>query len=394
VLVVVLCVVGLLAAYAPAAGARSYAPGRGKAFHGGTGGYTERDIRAFAHRSGRRPAVYQYFFTPDWAHPGRASLHWQKHLLLKTARQGARPILHLSTARGGHGGSVVTPRGLARGQGDTYLKALALLIARSHQVVYVRLMAEMNNFNNPYCGVTSSGASRGRFHSPRAYRQAWRRSALILRGGRVRKINRKLRRLHLPRVRTRLGTLPRTRVSLMWNPFTAGLPNVPGNSPGRYWPGGRYVDWVGTDIFANSPNFGGLNRFYRDRRWRRKPFMLGEWALWGQEDPGFVRRIFAWMAHHRRAKMQVYNQGAHGPRLLALRYYPRSARELRRRARSRRYAAYPPELRNKRRPPPPANEPAPPPGDTPPASQPGSSGGEPLPQKPLDPLLKLLLPGL
>ncbi len=46
------------------------------------------------------------------------------------------------------------------------------------------------------------------------------------------------------------------------------------------------MDWVGTDLFANSPNFSGLWRFYRDRRWRRKPFMLGEWALWGPGGSG------------------------------------------------------------------------------------------------------------
>ncbi len=386
---VVLCVVGILAAAAPAAAGRAYAPKPGKAFHGGTGGYTEGAIRAFARRSGRRPAVYQYFFTPGWRRPGRASMHWQRHLLLKTARQGARPILHLSTARGGHGGSVVTPRGLARGQGDPYLKALGSLIARSRQVVYVRLMAEMNNFNNPYCGVTASGAPRGRHHSPRAYRKAWRRATLILRGGRVRTIDRALRRMRLPRVRTRLPALPRGRVSLMWNPFTAGLPNVAANSPGRYWPGSRYVDWVGTDLFANSPNFRGLNRFYRDRRWRRKPFMLGEWALWGREDPGFVRRLFSWMARHPRAKMQVYNQGAHHIRLLALRWYPRSARELRRRARSRRFAAYPPELRRRPRPRPPATEPAPPPNETPPP-QSGPTGTPAPTSSGLGGLLELL----
>jgi len=269
---VMLFVAGLLTAVAPGAFARSYAPRPGKAFHGGTGGYTEREIRSFARRSGRRPAVYQYFFTPGWRSPGRASMHWQRHLLRKTARQGARPILHLSTARGGHGQSVVTPLGLARGEGDPYLKALGALIARSRQVVYVRLMAEMNNFNNPYCAVTATGSARGRHHSPRAFRKAWRRATLILRGGRVRAINRALRRMRLPRVRTRLGHLPRGRVSLMWNPFTAGLPNVAANSPGRYWPGARYVDWVGTDLFANSPNFARRTQRSRSslgkRSWR------------------------------------------------------------------------------------------------------------------------------
>jgi len=123
----------------------------------------------------------------------------------------------------------------------------------------------------------------------------------------------------------------------MWVPFCAGLPHRRGNGPGAYWPGGRYVDWVGTDFFANSPNFPCLGRFYRDRRWRSKPFVFGEWALWGREDPRFVRRLYRWVASHRRARMVVYNQGALLKPLLALR--PRSARELRRQLRSRRYSA-------------------------------------------------------
>jgi hypothetical protein len=311
---------------APPAQARTYAPPAGKVFHGGTGGYTERTIRDFGRRSGRRPAVYQYFFTPNWRRPEGRSLHWQKWLLRKTARQGARAIFHLSTARGGHGRSVVTPWEIARGRGDPYLLALGKLIARSRTVTYVRVMAEMNNFNNPYCAVGADGRPRGRHHRPRAFREAWRRVALILRGGRVRRINARLRRMRLPRVRTRQPRLARPRIALMWNPFTAGLPNVRGNRAGVYWPGGRYVDWVGTDLFANSPNFRGLERFYGDRRWRRKPFMLGEWALWGREDPGFVRRLYGWIRTHRRMKMAVYNQGAHHYRYLALRSFPRSAR--------------------------------------------------------------------
>jgi hypothetical protein len=363
--------------------AAAYGPARGKIFHGGTGGYTERSIQAFGKASGRRPAVYQYFFTPDWKRPSARSIHWQSWLIKKTARQGARPILHLSTARGGHGASVVTPRRIAHGAGDPYLLRLGALIGASRQVVYVRLMAEMNNFNNPYCAVDASGRTRGANHSPAAFRQAWRRAALILRGGSVRRIDRRLRSLGLPRVRTSATRLSRGRVALMWNPFTAGLPNVDGNGPGAYWPGGRYVDWVGTDLFANSPNFRGLNRFYGDRRWNRKPFMLGEWALWGKEDRRFVRRLIGWVRSHRRARMEVYNQGGNLLWFLRLRSFPRSARELRRQVRSRRFNAYPPELtRRPRRPPP--HEPAPPPEEIP-VLPPG-------PAPPPDPLG--LIPGL
>lgn len=320
-----------------AASADVLLPPRGKVFHGGTGGYTGGQIDAFGRRSGRAPAVYQFFFTPPWRTAVERDLNWEENLLAVAASRGARPMLHLSTARGGSGGSVVTPGQIARGAGDRYLLALNAMLARFGQPAYLRVMAEMNNFNNPYSAFGGSGRARSRGHSTRSFRAAWRRIALIVRGGEVAGIDRRLGRMGLPGIATPATELPRPRVALMWVPFCAGLPHRRGNGPGAYWPGGRYVDWVGTDFFANSPNFPCLGRFYRDRRWRSKPFVFGEWALWGREDPRFVRRLYRWVASHRRARMVVYNQGALLKPLLALR--PRSARELRRQLRSRRYSA-------------------------------------------------------
>src|SRR4051794_15693343 len=327
----------VLLAFPASAGAASYLPPAGGVFHGGTGGYDTAHIHQFERLSGRPPAVYQYFFTPSWTHADQRSLHWQEGLLERSKEAGARPMLALSTAQGGRGGSVVTPRGLARGAGDPYLLAPNHLITDSGEVVYVRLMAEMNNFNNPYSAYNGNGSSRGRSHSTRAFRLAWRRAAMVLRGGSVASINHRLRRLRLPPVRTAEAGLPRPRVALMWVPFCAGLPTVAGNGPGAYWPGSRYVDWVGTDFFANSPNFPCLGRLYKDRRWRRKPFAFGEYALWGRDDPGFVRRLFGWIRSHRRVRIVVYNQGAGIYPLLRLR--PRSAAELRRQLRSRRFVS-------------------------------------------------------
>ena len=327
---------------APAATAAPYAPPGGKVLHGGTGGYTGAHIRDFTRLSGRRPAVYQYFFTPSWTRADERSLRWQEGLLRVSAFDGARAMFHLSTAEGGHGREVISPGAIARGGGDAYLIRLGELIAASGQVVYVRLMAEMNNFNNPYSAFGANGSPRGRGHSTRDFRQAWRRAAMILRGGDVGALNRRLRRLRLPPLRTARTALARPRLALLWVPFTAGLPHVQGNGPGAYWPGGRYVDWVGTDFFANSPTFHLLERFYRDRRWRHKPFAFGEWALWGRDDPAFVRRLYGWIRSHRRVRMAVYNQGALLKPFLRLRSFPRSARELRRQLRSPRYAVHPP----------------------------------------------------
>jgi len=318
----------LAALSAPSASATPYAPPKGTVLHGGTGGYAAADIREFARLSGREPGVYQYFFTPEWTRPEARSLNWERGLLRESAEAGVRTMFHLSTAAGGHGRATVSTRALARGAGDRYLTDLNRMIAESGQVVYVRFLAEMNNFNNPYSAVSGSGRRRGREHTTESYRQAFRRAALILRGGPVATINARLGRLRMPALSTTTAELPRPRVALMWVPLTAGLPYVRGNSPGDYWPGSGYVDWVGTDFYAVSPNYRLLNRFYGDPRWRGKPFVFGEYAVWGREDPGFVRDLFAWIGSHRRVGMAVYNQAAAKTPMFRLRSYPRTGAEL------------------------------------------------------------------
>jgi len=321
-------VVLAFAVVAPATAlAAPHLPPPGQVFHGGTGGYDEGSIYRFARVSGRRPDVYQWFFTPSWTRHNAASLGWQANLLKLAARTGVHPMFHLSTAAGGHGRSTITPGQIARGEGDGYLVDLAQIIEASGPL-YLRVMAEMNNWNNPYSAFGATGARRGRDHSTRAFRQAWRRIALVLRGGPAAAIDQELRRLGLPLLRAGGETLSRPQVALLWVPFCAGLPNVSGNGAGDYWPGAAYVDWVGTDFFANSPNFPCLERLYRDPRWQSKPFAFGEWALWGRDDSGFVRRLFGWIRSHRRVRMAVYNQGSSFPALLRLR--PNGAAELRR----------------------------------------------------------------
>jgi len=41
---------------------------------------------------------------------------------------------------------------------------------------------------------------------------------------------------------------------------------VKGNFPGNYWPGSRWVDWVGTDFYSQYPVWKDLNRFYVGRQ--------------------------------------------------------------------------------------------------------------------------------
>jgi hypothetical protein len=112
------------------------------------------------------------------------------------------------------------------------------------------------------------------------------------------------------RVRTSLEMLPRAPVSLMWVPLSFGNPEIPKNHPRYWWPGCRYVDWVGTTWYSLYKASQALDRMYRYRLWRCRPFAFAEWGIWGRDDPAFVRQFFKFLRFHRRVLMAVYYQSA------------------------------------------------------------------------------------
>jgi hypothetical protein len=325
-----LAAVAALALAAPA-GARAGAllPPPGKAFAGVTGGYT---IDSFERETGSHPAVFQFF----------SSFGGSMEYMFDGAEAGrSRLAIHISTLRDGR--EVITPRGIGRGDGDAYLVKLSERIAESGNPVYIRLMSEMNGHWNPYCAFDASGRSRGAAHTTAWFRRAWRRTVLIVRGGHVAAIDARLRRMNLPPLQTERTELPRPQVAFMWVPQVAGAPDTRGNSPRAYWPGKRWVDWVGTDFYSKFPNWSGLERFYR--QFRSKPFVFAEWALWDRDDPGFVRRLFGWSRSHKRVRMLLYNQGKESPGTFRLSRYPRARAELARQLQAPRFATLAAEYR-------------------------------------------------
>jgi len=314
----------LLLALAPAAGAEPLLPPRGKVFSGMTGGQS---VGLFERQTGNHPAVFGFF----------TKFFGSNEFIFRGAEQaGSRLMLHISTQNGYGTREVVTPRGISRGDGDRYLVNLNRRIAEHGQPTYIRLMAEMNQANNGYSAFDRSGRSRGPAHSTAAFKQAWRRSTLILRGGPVEAIDAKLRALGLPPVQTDAEELPQPAIAMLWVPQTRGTPDIPANMPRAYWPGGAYVDWVGTDFYGRFPNFHWLEDFYRD--FGGKPFAFGEWALWGADDPGFVQRLFSWIGSHPRVRMVLYNQGKLTDGPFRLNRYPRSKAALRKALSHRRFS--------------------------------------------------------
>ena len=324
------CAAGSLASLAAivdsAAHAAPYLPPAGQVFHGVTGG---KDVAAYERATGTHPPVFQFF--SSYGSP-------LEYMFEVAERERARLMIHVSTLTGGR--ETVTPGAIATGAEDDYLIALNDRIAESSAPVYVRLMSEMNGHWNPYAAFDANGRGRGSARSTAAFRRAWKRSVLIVRGGEVRTIDARLKQLGLPPVRTGAAELARPRVAFLWVPQVAGAPDTRANAPRAYWPGREYVDWVGTDFYSKFPNFAGLDRFYREFARERKPFVFGEWAMWGRDDRAFVHRFFGWVAAHRSVRMLMYNQGNKPDGPFRLHRYPRASRAMRAKLGALRFAPF------------------------------------------------------
>jgi len=137
----------------------------------------------------------------------------------------------------------------------------------------------MNGHWNKYCAYNANGSRRDSAHSQAAFRDAFRRIYVILRGGDQAEMNETLRSYGMPGVGRSLPANPQIRV--IWNPQSFGSPNVPGNMPRAYWPGSRFVDIVGNDLYRmpGGATWTANARFFREHP--DKPYAFPEWGLWG-----------------------------------------------------------------------------------------------------------------
>ena len=217
---------------------------------------------------------------------------------------GLKPIamIHIGTDRGRARTEAITPAGIASGRGDAYLVALNEAIAAHGGQIYVRVLAEMNNPRNLYAPRRANGTSKGPSHSPATYRQAFRRAYLILHGGDV---DAKLRRLGQPEVGRELAVNAAPALTVIWNPV-AGLDARSARPAQAFYPGNPYVDMVGNDMYASRA--GVASHAANEALYRAhpgKPYALPEFGL-SIDDPGFVRKICAFLKTRPRTKLAAY----------------------------------------------------------------------------------------
>jgi hypothetical protein len=234
---------------------------------------------------------------------------WGTPLSALVSQYGPMPMIGIGTDSYPSGREVITPQAIALGAGDGYLYALNRAISQWARPIYLRPFGEMNGHWNLYCAYTASGRAKGGSHTTAWFRKAFARVYLLTHGGPLTTINARLRRLGLPLVRTDLATNPYPILRVIWNPQGAGSPDVPGNRSQAYYPGDRYVDVVGDDLYdiGFRPQWAANERLYRAHP--QKPYAFPEWGLWGIDDPAFVRAMARFVRTHGRVELLSWFNG-------------------------------------------------------------------------------------
>jgi len=320
-------VAATLSAATGAARALTLAPPKPNVFFGVSDRGTTAEFNEFAELLGKHPALLETF------HPWGNSLNEAYERWRETA---TRPILHISTTDDQTLAELITPQQIALGAGDDYLLQLNDFFAKRGLPAYVRPLGEPNRCLNAWSAVNCDGSPKGGEHTTGWYKQAFRRIVTIVRGGgTLEQIDATLAGIGLPPLNRTKGpnpsSLPAAPVSIIWSPLPGGSPRVKGNFPGNYWPGARWVDWVGTDFYSQYPFWRDLDRFYAGKQWKRKPLAITEWAVAGIDEPRFVKQLVAWTVKRPRVRMLVYYDGFGTPaeNTYDLSHYPRTTNTLR-----------------------------------------------------------------
>ena len=162
-------------------------------------------VKAFTVASGIRPGVVVYY--SGWPEP------FQADFAMTAANKGAVPLVQMNP-------SGINIGAIAAGRYDRYLSTYAKAVRTYHRSIILSFGHEMNGY----------WYSWGYRHtSPAVFVAAWRHIVTLFR------------------------TLGARNVTWLWTVNTVhkktGVP-----SPGPWWPGQAYVNWVGIDGYYTSPS--------------------------------------------------------------------------------------------------------------------------------------------
>lgn len=164
-----------------------------------------RPVKEFISATGIKPRVVVYY--SGWAEP------FQTQFAMTAANAGAVPLVQVNPTH-------VNIGAIAAGRYDNYLRTYAEAVRAYKHPVILSFGHEMNGYWYSW-GYTHT--------SPEDFVAAWRHIVTLFR------------------------TLGAKNVTWLWTINTIHEKNhVP--SPGPWWPGGSYVNWVGVDGYYTSPS--------------------------------------------------------------------------------------------------------------------------------------------
>jgi hypothetical protein len=255
------------------------------------------DVARFASLTGQRPQVGHTIV--GW---GQGAT-WGAKFARLFATMGDVPMLAFGASARGR--EAITPAQIATGKGDAYLVALNAAIAARAAPIYVRPLGEMNGYWNTYCAFTKDGRAKPE-HSTADFKKAFARIYLIVHGGPAVVVNAKLHRLGMPPVPGDLALNPAPVTKVIWNPQGYGAPDIPANRAQAYYPGDKFVDVVGNDLYdqGGKAEWAANEALYNAHP--SKSYAIPEWGLWGIDDPLFVLKMAAFVKTHRRVELISY----------------------------------------------------------------------------------------
>jgi hypothetical protein len=166
--------------------------------------------------AGRRPAILMWF--RDWS--GLPPFPTRAATLL--AHFGIVPMVTWEPWQHGPHAHRITLRDIARGRYDSYIRRFALQVRAYGGPLFFRPMHEMDGDWYPWSGTWPG-------NTPEQFVNAWR---------------------HMHRLFVRAGA---TNATWVWCVNQWSVPHTTGNTIERYWPGSRFVDWIGISGFNAGP---------------------------------------------------------------------------------------------------------------------------------------------
>ena len=265
--------------------------------------------------------------------------------------RGAVPLVTWQTGSGTSPKTIANAGQASSGNRSDYVILKVAHALRTYdQPVFLRIDQEMNAYWFAWCAYNSDGTPRA--HTTEDFKDMWRRMHIIFEGGTVSSMNQKLVAEGMPPLDPAVGTsaaskglssttdpnatlAPTNNVAFVFNPVDApGIPNKVGNLWVDYYPGDKYVDWVGQTSYDTTWNatldvrFGWLGQFYQDFAvGHDKPYMMGEWGLeqYMGDDPAYIQRMLDWQKVHPKVKALVYFNVQTSKLEHRLEVYPNSA---------------------------------------------------------------------